>query len=185
LNMKAGKTLRQFSSRGGLGVTLRTIRWEDLDDATELINSLVDERANITRNQKVTREEEIDWLSRALNRMERDEVVYVVGEVSGKMVANSEISRKINGYDSRVGMIGIAVKNGFRDMGIGTEMMKALVEQGRTWGLKVLTLTAFADNERAIHVYKKLGFTETGRIPQKFFKDGKYIDEILMTIVLE
>jgi RimJ/RimL family protein N-acetyltransferase len=69
-------------------------------------------------------------------------------------------------------------------MGIGTMMMKSLVEQGRTMGLRVLTLGVFANNERAIHVYKKVGFVECGRITQKFFKDSQHIDEIVMVMLL-
>jgi len=62
--MKAGKIVSSFYTKGGRKVVLRTPKWEDLDDLLELINSLVDEKANISRTEKVSREEEIDWLSR-------------------------------------------------------------------------------------------------------------------------
>jgi RimJ/RimL family protein N-acetyltransferase len=52
-------------------------------------------------------------------------------------------------------------------------------------GLRVLTLSAFESNKRAIHVYEKVGFVQTGRIPRKFFREGKYIDEVIMALVLE
>jgi RimJ/RimL family protein N-acetyltransferase len=64
-------------------------------------------------------------------------------------------------------------------------MMKALIDQGRAWGLKVLTLSVFASNKRAFHVYEKVGFVQTGVIPKSVFKEGKYVDEILMTKLLE
>jgi len=51
--------------------------------------------------------------------------------------------------------------------------------------LKVLTLAALETNKCAIHVYEKVGFAQTGRVPKKYFKDGKYIDEIIMTKLLE
>jgi L-amino acid N-acyltransferase YncA len=31
---------------------------------------------------------------------------------------------------------------------------------------------------------RKVGFKETGRIPKEIFKDGKYIDHIIMTLEL-
>jgi diamine N-acetyltransferase len=46
-------------------------------------------------------------------------------------------------------------------------------------------LTVFANNARALHVYRKIGFVETGRIPKKFFKEGQYLDEVIMTMMLE
>jgi ribosomal protein S18 acetylase RimI-like enzyme len=182
--MKAGKTIRNFAARDSQKVVLRTPKWEDLNDLLELINSLVDEKAEIIATEKVSRGEEIDWLSRALSRLERNETFYLVAEVDGKVVAISETDKR-SGHQKHVGMMGIAVRSGFRDLGIGTEMMKTLVNQAQKAGLKVLTLSAFASNKRAIHVYEKLGFVQTGHIPKKFFKEGKYIDEVIMTKLLE
>jgi len=183
--MKSGKEVRFFLARDGRKIVLRTPRWEDLDDLLDLINSLVAERANIIRDKKVSREEEIDWLSGVIRRQEKDEVFFLVAEVDGRVVASSEISRRLGGYDAHVGAIGIAIKNGFRNVGIGTELMMALIEQGRVMGLKVLTLCAFEGNASAIHVYEKVGFEETGRIPRKFLKEDKYLDEVIMTKFLE
>jgi hypothetical protein len=61
--MKAGEVIRRLSARDGRKVVLRTIRWEDLDDLLEMINSLVEEKADIVRAEKVSRTEEIDWLA--------------------------------------------------------------------------------------------------------------------------
>jgi RimJ/RimL family protein N-acetyltransferase len=182
--MKSGKLVRRFSLGDKREVILRMPRWEDLDDFLELINSLVEERADILRTESVSRDEEIDFLARVLSRLEKDELFFLVAEVDGKVVASSEINRR-TGYEEHVGVIGIAIKSGFRDQGIGTEMMKTLIRQAEKMGLKVLTLTAFATNKRAIHVYEKVGFVQTGRVPKKHFKDGKYIDEIIMTKLLE
>jgi len=182
--MKAGKTIKNFTAGDNQKVVLRTPKWEDLDDLLELVNSLVDEKAEIARTEKYSREEEIDWLSKALSRLEKGETFYLVGEVGGKIVAVSEISKR-GGYEKHVGVIGIAIRNGFRDLGIGTEIMKTLVEQAQKIGLKVLTLSAFATNKPAIHVYEKVGFAQTGTIPKKHFKEGKYVDEIIMTKMLK
>ncbi len=162
--MKSGEVVRTFHLKDGQSIILRTLKWEDLEDCLEMINSLVDEKANILKDQIVTREEEIDWLARALSRMEKNEVVYIVAEVKGRMVANSEVCRHLGGYDKHVGSIGIAIRKGFRDLGIGTEMMKTLVEQAKVMGLKVLVLSAFANNQRAIHVYENSGVTTYGRV---------------------
>lgn len=182
--MKSGEIVRSFSAKDGRKVILRTPKWEDLDDLLALINSLVEERADISRAEKVSRIEEIDWLSRTLSSLEKGEFFFLVAEVEGKIIASSDI-HPLRGYEKHVGVIGIAIKKGFRDVGIGTEMMKALVEQARNMGLKVLTLSAFATNERATHVYEKIGFVQTGGIPKKHLRDGQYVDEVIMTKLLE
>jgi putative acetyltransferase len=109
----------------------------------------------------------------------------LVAVVNGKVVGNSELARKTSGYDRHVGSLGIVIRNGYRGLGIGTEMMKALVEQARAVNLKLLTLSVYATNQHAHHVYQNAGFVEAGRIPKKFFKDGQFIDEIVMVKVLE
>jgi len=64
----------------------------------------------------------------------------VAAEVDGHLVANSEIIRG-TGYSRHVGFIGIAIKKGYRSIGIGTEIMRTLEEHARKIGLKVLVLS--------------------------------------------
>lgn len=169
--MKAGRIVCKFCARDKRKVILRTPKWEDLDDMLEMINSLVEEKADIVRGEKVSRLEEIDWLARGLSSLEGDEVFYLVAEVDGKVVANSEIGRGQGGYDRHVGRMGIAIREGFRDIGIGTQMMRTLIEQARIMGLKVLNLSAFGGNKRAIHVYEKVGFVQTGASSGSFSEE--------------
>lgn len=182
--MRAGKTVKRFTAKDGRRVILRTPKWEDLDELLELINSLVDEGAEISKNKKATREEEINWLASLITRVEKSETSFLVADVGGKVVASSDVNPR-TGYESHVGSIGIVIKQGYRDVGIGTEIMRTQIDLAKKTGLKVLTLTVFASNERAIHVYKKTGFIQTGKIPRKHFKDGIYIDEVIMTNLLE
>jgi RimJ/RimL family protein N-acetyltransferase len=77
------------------------------------------------------------------------------------------------------------IKQGYRDAGLGTEIMRTQIDLAKKMELKVLTLTAFASNKRAIHVYEKVGFVQTGTIPRKHFKDSEYVDEVIMTNSLE
>lgn len=182
--MRTGKTVRRFTAKDGQMVTLRNPKWEDLDELLELINSLVDEGAEIPRSRKATRDEEISWLASLIARVEKGETSFLVAESGGKIVASSDVNPR-TGYESHVGGIGIVIKQGYRDVGIGTEIMRTQIDLAKKMGLKVLTLTVFASNERAIHVYMKVGFLQTGKIPSKFFKDGMYIDEVIMTNVLE
>jgi RimJ/RimL family protein N-acetyltransferase len=76
-------------------------------------------------------------------------------------------------------------KVGFRDVGIGTEIMRTLIKQVCFMGLKVLTLSVFESNKRAIHVYESIGFVQTGRVQRKFLREGEYVDEVIMTLLLE
>jgi len=182
--MRTGQIVEEFSVKRVGIVVLRTPKWEDLDDLLELINSVVDEGADITRDEKISREEEIDWLSRLLTQIERGSTFFLVAEVKGRIIASADINRQ-GGFQKHVGVVGIVIKKDFRELGIGTVMMRVLIEQSKKMGIKILTLTAYSTNKRAIHVYEKVGFRQTGLIPKKFLKQGKYIDEVIMTKLLE
>ena len=172
-----------FTAKDGREVVLRSVKWEDLDDLLELINSLVKESADITRTKKVTRPEEAEWLGRYLARIEKKEIINCAAEVDGKVVANSEIGKREDPM-SHVGSFGIAIKQGYRNIGIGTHIIRALVEESKRARLRILVLEVFDTNKIAKHLYQKMGFKEAGRIPKGVYKNGEYLDDIRMVLEL-
>ncbi len=76
----------------------------------------------------------------------------------------------------------MSVRHDWRDRGIGTALLQALM----TWAeehplIEKVELSVFADNERAIHLYQKLGFLEEARRLRAFkLGPGQYVDEILL-----
>ena len=170
---------RTFRAKDGRSVVLRSVRWEDLDDLIEFIDSLADEGVDILRTERVTRDEEAEWLGRRLARVDKGELIDAVAEVDGKIVANSEVQKR-TGMMSHIGDLGIGIKSGYRGIGIGTEIMKTLIDESKHVGLRVLVLDHFTTNKPARALYEKMGFKETGRIPKGICKKGKYIDLIRM-----
>ncbi len=182
--MKAGTLIRSFRAKDGREVTLRAPRWSDLDDMLEFINNLVDEGVDITMDAKMTRDAEADWLAGYLSSLEKDQMVGIAAEVDGRFVGQTQVTRR-SGRSKHVGVLGVAISAGCRDIGIGTELMREAENQARRLGVTLMTLELFASNERACHVYEKAGYREVGRIPRFHLKDGEYIDNIIMAKDLE
>ncbi len=68
--------------------------------------------------------------------------------------------------------------------GYGTEAVRLLVQHGfNTLNLNRIFLHVFENNPRAIRAYEKAGFTQEVRERQAEFKDGKYIDVLVMSIL--
>ena len=178
--MKAGTIIRRFKAGDGREVTLRAPRWEDLDDMLEFINSLVEEGAEIMIDRRQTRESEVDWLARLLTKVEKDEAAVVAAEVDGRFVGQVEVTPR-SGRSRHVGVLGIALKDGHRDVGIGTELMREAEAQAGRLGLEMIQLSVFENNERARHVYRKVGYRDAGVWPRAIKKGDAYIDEILMS----
>jgi ribosomal protein S18 acetylase RimI-like enzyme len=162
------------------------LKWEDLDNCVVFVNDLVGEKKTepnlgVMVDTKQTREGESEWLANQLIGIEKGSIVSVAAEAGGRIVGNSSVTRGSYQDTQRHGNLGIAVSRKSRDMGIGVEMMRTLVKESRKAGLKTIQLEVFANNPRAIHVYEKTGFKQTGRIPKKMLRNGKFIDSIVMT----
>jgi diamine N-acetyltransferase len=70
------------------------------------------------------------------------------------------------------------------DQGYGTEAVCLLVKHGfNTLNLNRIFLHVFENNPRAIRAYEKAGFVHEGRLRQAEYKDGKYIDVLVMSML--
>lgn len=177
--LKAGALIRCFTAKDGREVVLRAPRWSDLDDMLEFINTLVEEGADITVDTKKTREEEVDWLARLLSSVEKNKQVAVVAAVDGRFIGQVEVAPR-GGRSKHVGNLGISIRDGYRDIGIGTELMLEAEVLAKLLGIKIIFLEVYATNERARHLYEKVGYREVGCLPKAALRDGDYIDSIMM-----
>jgi RimJ/RimL family protein N-acetyltransferase len=177
--LRAGAFIRRFTAGDGREVILRAPEWDDLDDMLEFINSLVEEEAMIAADQNRTRESEIEWLARNLADLEKGKHIAVVAEVDGRMVANCEVNPR-PGRMSHVGSLGISVKDGYRGVGIGQELMREAERHAVAAGIESIILEVFSINERAIHVYEKMGYRRIGAIPGGVKYRGEHVDSVYM-----
>ncbi|MCE3255429.1 MAG: GCN5-related N-acetyltransferase [Rickettsiaceae bacterium] len=53
----------------------------------------------------------------------------------------------------------------------------------KTWDMNRVWLSVLEDNERAIKLYKKMGFVDEGRQREAIYKDGKHVDYLMMSIL--
>lgn len=68
--------------------------------------------------------------------------------------------------------------------GYGTEAMRLLLRHGfYDLNLNRICLRVYATNPRAVRSYEKAGFTLEGRERQGMYRDGQYIDVLLMSIL--
>jgi RimJ/RimL family protein N-acetyltransferase len=105
----------------------------------------------------------------------------LVAEADGDVVGNVLISVERNVVSDHVGTLSICVADGWRDVGIGTALVKAATEWAAERGLAKVALGVFPDNLRAIAVYEHAGFVREGiRRRQYRVPGGAFRDELLM-----
>ena len=68
--------------------------------------------------------------------------------------------------------------------GLGSAISRALVRYGfRELNLHRIYLKVLSTNERAISVYRRLGFQQEGVLRDEQFRDGRYVDVIVMGLL--
>jgi len=81
---------------------------------------------------------------------------------------------------SHRGVLGMGLLAPFRGQGIGERLLQACIAQAPRAGLSKIELTVFSTNARAIALYRKVGFTQVGFIPDYRRVDGTTYDAVLM-----
>jgi putative acetyltransferase len=82
------------------------------------------------------------------------------------------------------GSVGIMVHKDYHRMGIGHALMETLLDVADNWLMLIrIELTVFHDNEKAINLYKKLGFETEGLKKKAAIRNGQFEDEYLMARV--
>jgi putative acetyltransferase len=80
--------------------------------------------------------------------------------------------------------LGITVHDDYQNRGIGTAMLKHLLSIARMKKLRKIWLLVNTDNDRAVHLYKKVGFEIEGKLSKERCLKGQYGDEYRMAVFL-
>ena len=84
----------------------------------------------------------------------------------------------------RCGTIGIALGREYVGRGYGTDAMRVIVSYGfREMGLHRIQLGVAPFNPAGIRAYEKAGFVEEGRLRESVLHDGRWYDEVLMSVL--
>ncbi len=83
--------------------------------------------------------------------------------------------------------IGIMIGNkAYWNKGYGTESIGLILKHGfETLNLNRIMLRVYDNNPRAIRCYEKAGLSHEGRLRQAHYKDGEYVDVLMMSILRE
>jgi ribosomal protein S18 acetylase RimI-like enzyme len=83
------------------------------------------------------------------------------------------------------GSVGMGLLPAYRGKGIGRQLLAACLAKAPTKGITRVELEVRADNERAIRLYKSMGFTREALKHYGMRLDGAYYDSVEMSLILE
>lgn len=121
-----------------------------------------------------------DVIQRRMERSESfDDLVYVA--MSGDTAAAYFFMWNI---DKSVPLLGIGIADEWQDCKLGQKLMAILIQDARNLDKDGIELTTRLDNDRAFHVYQKLGFQYYGNVENRT-ADGEIVIERGMFLPLK
>ena len=165
----------------GTKTSFRYPRWRDLD-------AFIDMHRTLTCEKVMCRRLELDAvsggreLSQALVGIKQNRSSYLLVEQHGVLLGEGFTQKSGHDYFT----IGLALIARACGRGIGTRLMDTLEKESRLMGARKLYLTVWSANTAGIHVYRKVGYVESGRRPDWVLMDsGDTCDLIDMVKILD
>ena len=164
----------------GERITLRPVRPDDIDAYLALVQDEEGRRLTGT-HASFTREQTEGWIKIIGEREGRVDLAIVplgADELVGEVVLN-QIDP-----DNRAANLRIGLRSSATDRGYGSEAIRLMLDYAfGPLGLHRVSLDVFGFNQRAIHVYEKLGFRREGVLRDALLLDGVFHDAIVMGIL--
>jgi ribosomal protein S18 acetylase RimI-like enzyme len=110
----------------------------------------------------------------------------IVSELADGIAGYVKLGRAlaVDSNDHVLEVKGLAVSPRHRRRGVGRALLHAAIEQARQAGARRLTLRVLGHNADARALYASMGFEVEGILREFFFLDGRYVDDVLMTLPL-
>jgi len=173
--------------RNGEDCLLRSLCVADARETLALCKRTAEETRSLIRHADewtMSDDEEAAFI----RRHEGDPNALMIGAfLSGRLVgiASFEQSAPVSRARHRA-TLGVMVLKSCWRRGIATAMISALLEQIQDTPFEQLELEVVEDNEHAIRLYERFGFTVFARHPRKLkYRDGTYADILLMMLQLK
>jgi L-amino acid N-acyltransferase YncA len=157
---------------------VRRYTQDDLDELTAIWNSVVEGGIAFPQDKPLdSTEAERFFAGQSFTGVADDN-----GEIAGLYILHPNNV----GRCGHIANASYAVREGCRGKHIGEKLVRHSMETAASLSFRVLQFNAVvASNKGAIHLYKKLGFTQLGVIPGGFrMDDGTYADILPFYITL-
>jgi L-amino acid N-acyltransferase YncA len=161
-----------------VSITVREARVEDAGGIIEVLNPIIETRANSVLTTTFSEQAERDFISQFPKRG-----VFHVAVASDQTIVGFQTVEPFGTYTpafDHVGIIGTFVSMSHQKQGIGKILFQATFQATLAKGYEKLFAYVRADNTAGLAAYLGQGFNKVG-IAQKHAKiDGAYVDEIII-----
>lgn len=169
-------------------VIIRHLKKTDIDGVWKNFNDVIDEGIYLpVFTPVISSIEKEAWYE----NIKREKETCIVAENSTlksplNIIGQCEISNLEWEASLHVGRLGVIVAQNYRDMGIGYNLIDVAIHESKILNNKEkIILSCFSTNERALHLYKKLGFEVVGVRKKQFYMNSTYYDEVMQELLID
>lgn len=178
------ETVKRSIAKNGLEITIRPAEPDDSCQIIDTVRSNAIERSYVLMEQygKDTASER-----EYIGALDRNKNLLIVAETGREVIgclAGLQADAGMRPETRHILHIGLHLREAFRGLGIGSNMLDYSIEWASEMGFKKLEANIFTTNKRSLGMFKKAGFLEEG-VRQNRIRMGKdFINEVLMGKVL-
>ena len=160
------------------------LRSPQIDDATQMLEYL---RTTASETEFVIRypeecDESVAQETAFLQKIIESPLnMMILCEVDGKVAGNCQLMLHGRLKTKHRAGVAIALTREFWGLGIGTAMFEEMIRVAREHGIRQMELEVIEGNERAMALYRKMGFEVAAAKPDAIrLKDGTLLKEFIM-----
>ncbi|MBW3111626.1 MULTISPECIES: GNAT family N-acetyltransferase [Bacillaceae] len=170
-------------SKDNVEYFIRNVKLEDAEVLLDIESSVISEgKYFIVVSEELEKKPVQEEKERIQRKLDNEKETLIVAEVDGVVVGSIEFRSQTRKRLSHTGSVSMSISKDYRGMGIGKALLTALLDWAEENPLiEKVSLGVLSTNQRAISLYKQMGFLEEGRLIKEYkLNDGEYIDDILM-----
>jgi len=162
-------------------MTIEDATEADLPRIVEIYNDAIANSTAVFSDRPVTIEDQRQWME--ARRAAGNPVI--VARLDGAVVGFGSYGafRASPGYRPTVEH-SVYVLAGRRRQGIGLRLLEELLERARRAGKHTVVAGIDAENHASLRMHEHLGFQEVGRLPEVASKFDRWLDLVLMELLL-
>lgn len=159
------------------------LRYFELDDITKLstIRSLPENYKFFYEFEPLNKEQQLSWWQNSYNKQNEKNFIIVKQESEELIGTVSLVNIDTRNRNAELGRL--FVFNEFSGKGYAKLAVKQIINYAfKHLNLQKVFLEVISNNDNAIKLYEKIGFKEEGCLKSHIFKNGQYIDIMMMAL---
>lgn len=174
---------KEITLKNGIKAILKTPEIHDAEKLLSCIKTICGETDYLARYKEdwdlVTVESEAKWIE---DNRDSEHNLIIACYIDGEIVGNCDIAFQTGSKIFHRAVIGIAIREKYWSLGIGSAMFKELLKAAREHkGTEIVELEYMQGNDRGKALYEKFGFEEVCITPKACkLRDGSYLNLVYM-----